>query len=71
MSGKPTDGFNFGFADKFLAENFDSRFSISETATERMRSLPADDENGVARVLNIIAEVMQDTSGFVETAGNR
>jgi len=58
MRRKPANGGNLCAAFVPLAKNAHHLFAISQAAAESLRRLPGYNQDGVARVFDIVAQVM-------------
>jgi len=52
-----------------LPEDVDDRLPLHDTPAERVRRLPADDQNGGARILDAVVQVMEHAPGLHHAAG--
>ncbi len=69
VSRVAVDHLHLRFHVERLTEDFDARLLLDEAASQRIGRLPRDDEDGVARVLNVVAQVMKDPPGFAHARG--
>ena len=67
VTGQAADGRNVAIAFVDFAKYAHFRLAVCQPAPHRVRRLPGDDADGVLRILDIVANVMDDTSRFRHT----
>ena len=69
MATQLVDGLHLRAQAHRLAEDGDLRELVDELPPERVLCLEAGDENGVARILDVVAQMMQYPARFAHSRG--
>ena len=69
VTGESVNRFNFSTDGVRFAEDINFLVAAGEPGTERVLGAPADDEDGVAFVLDGVVEVVPDAAGFGHAGG--
>ena len=69
VAGELLDGDDFGAEAHGFAEDGDFGAALDDFAAEGVFGLEAHDEYGIAGVLDVVAEVVEDAAGFAHAGG--